>query len=147
MRRLPGAMLVTMLALVSMPLVADNLVSKTYEFKADVTLEIGAANDAGLRLDFVRFKVPSAEDGRIRRTGGLVTVEVGLSNTGNASNRAGIAVALFDENQRLIGVASGGSRWSAIRAGRQKSYRMVFDDVNGLANTATTFQISVESKP
>ena len=147
MRRLSGAMFVTLLLVASMPLVADDLVSKHFDFKAGTTLEIGAATDRGLRLDSVRFKVPPAHDGKIRRTSGLVIVDVALSNTANASSRAGIAVALFDADLRLIGVASGGSRFSPLRAGRQKSYRLVFDDVNGLAHTATTFRISIESKP
>jgi hypothetical protein len=147
MRRLSGAITLTMLVLVAMPLSADDLVSKNYQFKPDTTLEIGAANDRGLRLDSVRFKVPPTTDGRIHRTAGLVTVDVALSNVGTDSNRAGIAIALFDAKSRLVGVASGGSRFSALRAGRQKTYRLVFDDVNGLAHTATTFQVSVESKP
>jgi len=145
MQRLLVLVMTTAL-LTATPLIAEDLISKSYEFKPDVTLEIGAVNGQGLRLDFARFKVPAVVDGRVQRTGGLVTVDVALSNVGEDSSRAGIAVALFDGNGRLVGVASGGSRWSAIRAGRQKNYRMIFEDVNGFAHTARTFQISFESK-
>ena len=56
-------------------------------------------------------------------------------------------MALFDEQRRMLGVASGGSQVSGIRAGRQRTYKLVFDDVNALVHETATFQISVEVKP
>ena len=55
-------------------------------------------------------------------------------------------VALFDEQGRLLGVASGGSRVNALKPSRQRTFKLVFDDVNREAYKAKTFQISIESK-
>jgi len=125
---------------------AANLLSKNYNFEADTTLEVGVTNDPGIRLDAVRFELPSTVGGRFFRTGGLVTVFVSLSNTSEHSQKVGVAIALFDDQARLVGVASGGSHWLPIKAGRQKSFKMIFDNVNGEAYKAKTFQISIESK-
>ncbi len=146
MRRVLAVLLVVGSIAAVAPVARGSLLSKTYNFKSDVTLEIGAATEEGLRIDSVRFLLPSTLGGRLFRTGGLVNVEVALSNTASTGQRVGIAVALFDEQGRLVGVASGGSRWVPIKPDRQKLFRLVFDDVNGEAYRAKTFQISVESK-
>jgi hypothetical protein len=123
------------------------LLSKAYNFKDDVTLEVGESTADGLRLDSVRFRLPRTIDGEHTRTGGVVKAEVALSNTTAVGLKAGIAIALFDEGNRLVGVASGGSRLVSVKANRQKLYTLVFDNVNAEAHRAATFQISVESKP
>jgi hypothetical protein len=147
MRRPAAAGLPVLIAALLLAPIADaGLISKEYHFKPDVTLEIGAATDSGLRLDSVRFHLPSTAGGEHVRTGGVVKVEVAVSNTTGAAQKVGIAVALFDEVNRLVGVASGGSKVMSIKGNRQKSYTLVFDDVNGEAYKATTFQISIESK-
>jgi len=131
--------------LCALPASAD-LISKTYEFKKDTTLSIGESNADGLRVDTIRFSLPATVGGSHMRTGGLPRVEISLSNTGEDSRKLGIAVALFDADGRMVGVASGGSGISALKAGRQKTYKLVFDDLNRDAFRARTFQVSVESK-
>jgi hypothetical protein len=144
MRRLGYAIL--LLLLLSLPAAAQ-LLSRSYEFKQGATLELGVATEDGLRVDTLRFNVPATTGGRYHRTGGAVTVDVALSNTAEAASKVGIAVALFDDQSRLLGVASGGSRLVALKPDRQKTYRLIFEDVNAEAFRAATFQISVESKP
>jgi hypothetical protein len=56
-------------------------------------------------------------------------------------------VAVYDEEGRLLGVASGGSAMRGIRAYRQVGYSLKFDYVNGEMTKAATFQVSVETKP
>jgi len=46
----------------------------------------------------------------------------------------------------VLAVASGGTSLGAIRAGRQRTFTLVFDEVDSLAHTATRFQISLEPK-
>ena len=72
--------------------------------------------------------------------------EVSLSNTADRSLKVGVAIALFDADGRLVGVASGGSRWAPIKANRQKTFRLVFDNVNHEIFDTKTFQITVETK-
>ena len=141
------AWLVVLGILVAAPGAWGGMVSKTYEFKEGVTLEVGVQTDTGLRLDTIRLTLPSTTGGRFLRTGGLVRAEISVSNTTAASQKVGIAVALFDADGRLVGVASGGTKVLPIKAERQRTYDLVFDDVNEDAYKATSFQISVESKP
>jgi len=123
-----------------------DFLSKRFEFKAGVVLEIGVATAEGVRLDTVRFQVPTPVQGRHERSGGLVKAEVTISNTASVPFRVGIAMALFDGEQRLLGVASGGTALIPIKPGRQKTFDLVFDDVNDRVHGATSFQISLEPK-
>jgi hypothetical protein len=134
----------TLLLALATPAVA--LVSKRYRFQEGPLLELGASGAAGLRLDSVRFKVPATVDDRITRAAGPFTARVYVSNTADRALRAGLAIALFDEEGRLLAVASGGSAMATIKPGRQKSFTLVFDGVNAEAHKATAFQISLEAK-
>jgi hypothetical protein len=121
------------------------LISKSYIFKNDVTLELGVATGDGLRIDSVRFFAPTGGGGMLR-AGDSMRAEVKISNSSEQQLKVGVAIALFDDAERLLGVASGGTRLVPIKSGRQKSYTLVFDHVNAEAPRAATFQISLESK-
>ncbi|HXV76497.1 MAG TPA: hypothetical protein VD788_09275 [Candidatus Polarisedimenticolaceae bacterium] len=120
------------------------MLSKTYEFNPDAILEIGASTGDGLRLDTVRFQMPTTTG---VRTASEASVEIAISNTSEESKRVGIGVALFDSEGRLVGVASGGTRLVGLKPDKQKSYKLIFADLNVEAPRAATFQISVESRP
>jgi hypothetical protein len=122
------------------------LVSKTFVFQPNAILDVGAEVEPGLRLDSVHFLVPQAGGDGYTRTAGNIQVEVALSNTGSASHRIGIALALYDEDGRLLGVASGGDKIFPLKAGRQGVYTLTFDHVNGSAAKATRFQVTVETR-
>jgi hypothetical protein len=136
--------LVVFLASASAP---TALLSKRYEFKHGVILQMSATTPSGLRLDSVRFKMPATRGDRLTRTGGLLSARVAVSNTGDKSLKAGLAIALFDDEGRLLAVASGGNRLSGIKPDRQKTFSLVFEGVNAEAHKATAFQISLEAKP
>ena len=145
--RMRGVLVCASVMLVSWflsPWPAAALLSKSYLFRPGVFFEVGAATDDGLRLDTARFQMPS-ETGV--RTVPQPTVDVTISNSSESSKKVGIAVALFDEQGRMVAVASGGTKLMPLKAGRQKAYRLVFTDLNTEASRASTFQISLESKP
>jgi hypothetical protein len=104
------------------------------------------ATPEGARLDTVQFVVPVPMEGQHTRSGGVVKAEVAVSNTAAEPIRVGIAMAIFDGEQRLVGVASGGTGLAGIPPGRQKKFDLVFEDVNHEAPSATTFLISLEPK-
>jgi len=131
-------------ALIPSPQAWAGLWSKTYNFKTGVTLEVGAETDSGLRLDSVRFEMPQNAEMRTARE---ATVEVTISNSSESAQRIGLALALFDANGRLVGVADGGTSLVPLRSGRLKIYRLGFKNVNTEAPQAATFQISVETNP
>jgi len=121
--------------------------SKRYQFKGGVTLEIAVAATSGLRLDTVRFQVPAPRGDRLLPTGGPLTAEVAVSNTAEQAHMVGLAIALYDDEGHLLAVASGGNRIMPIRPDRQQTFNLVFDGLNAEAHKATAFQISLEAKP
>lgn len=134
------------LSLLATPAAQADTFSKKYRFVLDKTLEMGETLGDGMRLDSVQFVMP-ATDGKILRIGGVPEAVVAISNMSQESVKVGIAVAVFDEEGRLLGVASGGSAMRGIRALRQVGYSLKFDWVNGEMTKAATFQVSVETKP
>jgi hypothetical protein len=123
------------------------LLSKRYDFRDRVVLEVSETEPGGLRLDTVQFQLPAQTGDRLTRVGGLLTARVAVSNTGSEARKVGLAIALFDDEGRLLAVASGGNKLTAIKPERQKTFSLVFDGVNAEAHKATAFQISLEPKP
>ncbi len=123
------------------------LLSKTYQFKPETVLQVGEALEGGLRLDSVQFFLPSTSGVPGMRTGGSVRADVSISNLGKERQMFGVAIALFDDQGRLLGAANGGPRIFPLRPDRQGTFRLVFDGVNGEAYKATQFKISIETKP
>ena len=126
---------------------AGTLFSKTFQYKPATVLTIGADIEPGIRVDSVRFRIPSGEGGRVSRAGDSVQAEVAISNIGAESRRMGVALALFDDGGRLLGVASGGDRMIPLKPGRQATYVLTFAMVNAESPSTTRFQISVETNP
>jgi hypothetical protein len=122
------------------------LFSKTYQFKAGTDLLITQEIDEGLRLDSVRIDMPTSEDGTLDPTSGSPTVDVAVSNLGKESRMFGIAVALFDDEGRLLGAGNGGPKMFPLRAERQGTYRVPLHGVNRESPKATRFTVSVETK-
>jgi hypothetical protein len=126
---------ILMLALLAASSATAGLLSKSFEYREDITLEIGKET-GGLRLDGVHFHGKSKP----------LRADVAVSNISSGPLKAGVAIALFDAEGRLVGVASGGTQFMPVRAGRQKSYPLIFDHVNGEISKAKSFQISLEAK-
>ncbi len=132
------------LALVA-PLAHGAMVSKKFQFKVGTTLEVGEDIEGGIRLDSVQFNLPAAgKAGLISRVSGIPEAIVAISNMSKQAHKVGIAVAVFDKDGRLLGVANGGSALRGIKPYRQVGYRLVFDGVNAELADGVTFQISVE---
>jgi hypothetical protein len=129
------------------PAIRADLLSKRYRFQDAVILEIGAATTDGLRLDTVQFRLPRRQGSTHARTAGLPRALVAVSNTGAEARRTGLALALFDDEGRLLAVARGGNRLAPIKPERQKTFVLEFDGVNTEVHRTAEFQISLESKP
>jgi hypothetical protein len=122
------------------------LLSKRYEFKDGVVLEIAVPMRSGLRLESVLFRMPPTVEGRLTRAAGLLNANVVVENTSQAALKVGLAIALFDGEDRLLAVASGGSKLASIKPAHKKTFTLEFDGVFAEANRAKTFQISLEPK-
>jgi hypothetical protein len=122
------------------------VVSKTYAFKPNTLLQVGVEMEGGLRLDTIEF-VLTQDDGSPSGLFSGPKVKVAISNLGTASVKVDIAVAVFDDGGRLVGVASGGTKLFPLRPDRQMTYMLDFDRAAGELSSGTSFKITIESKP
>lgn len=120
--------------------------SKSYAFKPDTLLQVGADAGGGLRLDTIQF-VLSQDDGSPSGLFAGPKVKVAISNLGKASVRVDLAVAVLDGDGQLVGVASGGTQMFPLRADRQMTYVLDFNRAATALSTGASFKISVEPRP
>jgi hypothetical protein len=123
------------------------MLSKEYAFKPHIELVIGAEvreGQQGVRLDTVQFLFPDTS--KMVRFSNAIKVDVSLSNIGTLSQKVGVAIALYADDGALVGVASGGSKWMAIKPDRRSFYTMKFSDVDSRISEATRFRITLETK-
>ena len=145
MRRQVTLMVVVATALaMTMPAVDAALTSKQYEYKPSVKLTTDVDLGAGLKLESVLFKPPSSV-GKGFWKSGLLKVDVAISNFGQDARKFGIVIAMFDDNDRLLGVATHGTTFP-LKQERMAVYTLDFTNVNREVFKATKFTISVEPK-
>ena len=145
-RRTIGAGIVMAAALIFVSSDARaELFSKAYAFKPGTLLEVGAEVPGGLRLDSVEFVLP--KEGT---PGGTFTgpkVKVSISNLGTAPAKIAVAIAVTDEDGKLVAVASGGTKLFPLRTDRQIVYTLSIDNVRAELSKGTVFRISIEPAP
>lgn len=122
------------------------LFSKAYAFKPNTVLQVAADIGGGIRLDSVEFVV-SRDDGSPSGLFSGPKVKVSVSNLGEASRKIGIAVAVTDAENRLVAVASGGTKLFPLRGGRQIVYTLDIDGVVAELAQGAAFRISIEPHP
>ena len=97
-----------------------------------------------LTLEDVKFEFPK-KVGPVKHK--VRTSHVARFTVKNASDkwlRASIAVALFDGDGRLVGVASGGNRFGVVRAGKTTDYTLFFHYVQEHISSASTYHVVLE---
>lgn len=122
------------------------MVSKEYVYEAgkELTVDADASDgEVAFRLRTIRFLYP---DEALVRFSDAARAEVSVTNLGKEPLRIGIAIALYDAEGALVGVASGGSKWVAIKPGKRSFYTVKFTDVDRRLREATSFRITVESR-
>lgn len=119
------------------------LFSKAYAFKPDTALQVGAEMPGGLRLDSVEFVFP--KKGKDGGTFTVPKVNVSISNVGTTAVTVGVAIAVTDDDGRLVAVASGGTKVFPLRADRQIVYTLSIEGVRAELSKGTVFRISLES--
>ena len=145
MRAMIPMVLAAAVALIPLPARAE-LFAKTYVFKTGTPLQVGTEIQPGLRLDSVEFLLP-ADDGSPSGLFNGPRVKIAISNLGDASIRVGIAVAVMDDENRLLGAANGGTKMFPLRPDRQMVYTLEFDGVAAELSKGTIFRLSIEPKP
>jgi hypothetical protein len=128
----------------TVPAVDAALTSKQYEYKSAVKLTTNVDLGDGLSLDSVMFRPPSSV-GKGFWKSGLLKVDVAVTNRGQDARKFGIAIALFDDSDRLLGVATHGTTFP-LKPERTAVYTLEFANVNSEVFHAKRFTISIEPK-
>jgi hypothetical protein len=125
------------LCLAAVSLARAGIVSNNYVYKPEVVLRMKLDNGLGLQIDSVRFGTVRMV--RARRTAAQVVV----SSSRDDAVEAGVAVALYDSEGRLVGAAGAGP--ALVRGAQSRVFTVVFEGLDHGPDTATSFQISLES--
>ena len=115
--------------------------SERYPFRWDQLVQLPAEVD-GLKINSIFFNkrtltiLKSADFG--------TRAVVAVTNTANATRVPGFAVAVFDAEDRLLGVASGGPKIGGVPAGATETFDLSFHQVLERIPKADHFYLSVE---
>jgi hypothetical protein len=113
--------------------------SARYRFEGNKRLSLDVSVD-DVRAEEIKFEWPAT---LLRfKSGYKATVKVANGSSRQAA--VGIAVALFDQDGKLVGAATTGSTIGTIDPGDSADFTLDFNHVTGRLEQASQFQIAVE---
>jgi hypothetical protein len=115
--------------------------SQEFKFRWDQFLPLGAEVD-GLKVNSIFFNKRTISLLKGAEFGTRAVVDV--TNTSSATRTPGFAVAVFDAENRLLGVASGGPKIGGVAAGTTESFTLSFGNVTERIPRADHFVLAVE---
>ena len=115
--------------------------SQEFKFRWDQFLPLGAEVD-GLKINSIFFNKRTLSLLKGAEFGTRAVVDV--TNTSSTSRTPGFAVAVFDAENRLLGVASGGPKIGGVAAGTTETFTLSFSNVTERIPRADHFVLAVE---
>jgi hypothetical protein len=115
--------------------------SQQFKFRWDQFLPLNAEVD-GLRINSVFFNKRTMSLFKGAEFGTRAVIEV--TNTSSETRVPGFALAVFDADNRLLGVASGGPKIGGVRAGTTETFELSFHQVVERIPRADHFFLTVE---
>ncbi len=98
----------------------------------------------GLKVKTIFFNVRQPKGSLFKDTDLGTRAQVEVTNTGTATKIPGFAVAVMDAEGKLLGVATGGSKFGGVKAGETETFDMNFLQVKERIPKGATFVLSVE---
>lgn len=117
--------------------------SQRFDYRWDTVLPLKASVD-GLRLDSIFFNRREIARGPFKGADFGARAQVAVTNTAGKLRIPGFAVAVFDAEGRLLGVASGGSKLGGVKPGETETFDLNFAQVTERLPLGATFVLSVE---
>ena len=115
--------------------------SARYKFEGNRWLSLDLAVE-DVRTDTIRFDWPSTLLGF--KTGYKATVKVVNGSSRQAS--IGVAVVIYDADNKLIGVGSTGTKVGTLSPGDSADFTLEFDHVTERLDQAAQFQIALQTR-
>lgn len=117
--------------------------SQRFDYRWDTVLPLKVTVD-GLRLDSIFFNRREIARGPFKGADFGARAQVAVTNTADKIRVPGFAVAVFDAEGRLLGVASGGSKLGGVKPGETETFDLNFTQVKERLPLGTTFVLSIE---
>lgn len=117
--------------------------SQRFPFRWNQFLPLTAEVD-GLRINSIFFNKRTANLGVFGNPEFGTRAVVDVTNTTSDTRHPGFAVAVYDDQDRLLGVASGGPLLGGVRAGATMSFTLSFSQVVERIPKADHYYLSVE---
>ncbi len=115
--------------------------SARYRFEGNKRLALDISVD-DVRAEEIKFEWPATV---LRfKSGYKATVKVANGSTRQAA--IGVAVALYDQDSKLVGAGTAGSTIGTIDPGDSADFTIDFTHVTGRLEQATQFQIALETR-
>ena len=115
--------------------------SARYKFEGNKWLSLDLAV-GDVRADVIKFEWPATLM-RVK-TGYKATVKV--TNGSSAQARIGVAVVLYDQDNKLVGAGTAGTTLGTIDPGDSAQFTLDFDHVTERLEQASQFQIALETR-
>jgi hypothetical protein len=112
-----------------------------YEWDRIIPLDLSVD---GLEVKSIFFNKRGIVKGPLRGATFGARAQVEVVNTSDRPKNAGFAVAVFDEGDRLLGVASGGNTFGVVKSGRTTTFDLNFFQVKERLQRGSYFVVSVE---
>lgn len=116
--------------------------SKRYKFFWDKTIPLGDEVD-GLKLNNIFFNRREGR-GLFKGSDFGMRAQVEVSNAAKESRIPGFCVAVFDAQDQLLGVASGGTKFGSVKAGETETFDLNFSQVLERVPKGSYFVLAVE---
>ena len=123
-----------------------SFLSQRFGFKWDQVLPLAAEVD-GLRINSIFFDKRTSTVGFLRGADFGTRAEVEVTNHARVNRNPGFAVAVFDAEDRLLGVATGGSKLGTVAPGGTETFELNFHQVLERLPKGDHFYLSVELAP
>ena len=117
--------------------------SRRTDFKWDRLVPLGFEVD-GLKVNSIFFNNRELKSTWIKEASFGTRAQVEVTNTAKTDRIPGFAVAVFDKDGSLLGVASGGTKLGVVRPGETETFDLNFSQVKERLPGGDHFVLSVE---
>ena len=117
--------------------------SKRFEYHWNRIIPLDFSVD-DLKIKTIFFNKREIGTGVLKGAQFGTRARVEVENTSNKSKNPGFAVAVFDEKDNLLGVATGGSKIGVVKSGRTETFDLNFFQVKERLQRGSYFVICVE---
>jgi hypothetical protein len=123
---------------------ALGLATFRFPFTWNTAIPLAGAEVDGLRVNSIYFNKRAPKVWPLKGTDFGTRARVEVTNTAATPRNPGFAVAIYDREDRLVGVATGGTKIGTVAPGATESFELGFHQVLERIPKGERFHLSVE---